>query len=226
MECMVNKRLVWYLESNKLITNTQCGFRKRQLTIDHLVKLETSIREANIQKQHLIAVFFNLEKACETTKRFGIVKDLHNLGQRGNLPNFIKSFLSDRQFRVRIGSTFSNLYKQEEGVSQGSILSITLFYIKINSITKCLTPEIDGYLYVDNFCITARSKYMRIAEHQLQQCICKIIHWANINRFKISKNKTCSFLSIEENAQWPSHKTRTHWYTWKLKPLELNNSYK
>ena len=68
-------------------------------------------------------------------------------------------FLSDRQFRVRVRSTFSNLYKQDEGVPQGSILSVTLFNIKINSITKCLTPEIDGYLYVDDFCITARSKY-------------------------------------------------------------------
>ena len=26
MECIVNRRLVWYLKSNKLITNTQCGF--------------------------------------------------------------------------------------------------------------------------------------------------------------------------------------------------------
>ena len=31
---------------------------------------------------------------------------------------------------------------------------------------------------------------MRTAECQLQQCIHKIIHWANTNRFKISKNKT------------------------------------
>ena len=176
MEYMVNKRLVWYFESNKLITNTQCGFRKRRSTIDHVVKLETSIREANIQKQHLIAVFFNLEKAYETMWQFGIVKDLHKIGLRGNLLNFIKSFILDRQFRVQIGSTFSNLYKQEEGILQGSILSVTLFNIKINSIIKCLTPEIDRYLYVNDFCITARSKYMRTAECQLQQCIHKIIH--------------------------------------------------
>ena len=67
MEHTVNKRLVWYLESNKLITNSQCGFRKRRSTMDHVVKLETSIREANIQKQHLTAVFFDLEKFYETT---------------------------------------------------------------------------------------------------------------------------------------------------------------
>ena len=135
------------------------------------------------------------------------MKALYNLGLRGNLRNFIKSFLSNRQFRIQIGSTFSNLYKQEEEVPQGSILSVTLFNIKINSITKCLTPEIDGYLYVDDFCITARSKYMRTAECQLQQCIHKIIHWIQDIQ---KQNKMCSFLSIEENAQQPFHKTLTH----------------
>ena len=84
---------------------------------------------------------------------------------------------------------FSNLYKQEEGVPQGSILSVALINIKINSITRCLTPEIEGYLYIDNFCITYRSKYMRTAEHQLQQYINKITHWASANGFKISKSK-------------------------------------
>ena len=134
--------------------------------MDHGVKLETSIREANIQKQHLIAVFFDLEKAYETTWKFGIMKDLHSLGlRRGRLPDFIKSFLSDRQFRVRIRSTFSNLYKREERVPEESILSVTLFSIKINCITRCLTPGIDGYLYVDDFCITYRSKYMRTASN-------------------------------------------------------------
>ena len=132
--------------------------------MDHVVKLETSIREANIQKQHLIAVFFDLEKAYESTWKFRIMKDLHRLGLRGRLLNFKKSFLSHWQFRVRIGSAFSNLYKQEEGVPQGSNLSVTPFNIKINSITRCLTPGIDGYLYVDDFCITSRSKYMRTAE--------------------------------------------------------------
>ena len=115
------------------------------------------------------------------------MKDLHSFGLRGRLPNFVKSLLSDRQFRVQIGSTFSNLYKQEEGVSQRSILSVTLFNIKIN---RCLAPGIDGYLYIDDFCITSRSKYMRTAERQQQQCINEITHWENTNGFKISKSKT------------------------------------
>ena len=190
MERMVNKRLVWFLESNNLYTNSQCGFRSQKSTMDHVVRLETSIREANIQKQHLVAIFFDLEKAYETTWKYGIMNDLHNIGLRGRLPYFIQAFLSDRKFQVRIGSTLSDIQNQEEGVPQGSILSVTLFNIKINSITNCLNPGVDSYLYVDDFCITSRSKYMRTAERQLQQCINKINKWAIINGFKISKAKT------------------------------------
>ena len=46
MERMINDRLVWYLEKNKLLSSVQCGFRKRRSTTDHLVCLETFLREA------------------------------------------------------------------------------------------------------------------------------------------------------------------------------------
>ena len=180
--------------------------------MDHGIKLKTSIREANVQKQHMKAIFVDLAKANKITWKFGIMKDLHSLGQRGRLPNFMESFLSDRLIKVRIGSVFSNLYKQEEGVPQGSILSVTLFNIEMKSITRCITPGIGDYLYVDYIGITSRWKYMRTAERQLQQCINKITHWANTNWFKISKSKMrcVLFLSFEKNAQWPIHKTRRH----------------
>ena len=37
MERMINRRLVWYLESHNLLTNVQCGFRSRCSMVDHLV---------------------------------------------------------------------------------------------------------------------------------------------------------------------------------------------
>jgi len=62
VERMINDRLVWYLEKNKLLSSVQCSFRKRCSTTDHLVCLETFVREALIQRQHAVAVFFDLEK--------------------------------------------------------------------------------------------------------------------------------------------------------------------
>ena len=158
MEQVINSKLT-YLETNGLITNIQMGFWKRRGTIDPLIWLETFIRK------HLTAVFFDLEKAYDTTWKYDIMQDLHDLGLR--LLMFIKNFLFERTFRLRMGSTFSDSQHQEEGVPQGSILSVTLFSFKINNIVKCLTPSIDCALYVDDFIICYRATHMNIVEQQL-----------------------------------------------------------
>ena len=86
---MINKRLTWFLESNNHISRFQSGFRSDRSTTDNLVRLETFIRDAFIKKEHVVTVFFDLEKAYDTTWRFGILKDIHKLGLRGRLPTFI-----------------------------------------------------------------------------------------------------------------------------------------
>ena len=81
LERMINEGLVWYLEKNNIITEFQSGFRHQRSTNDHLVRLETFIHEAFIKKEHLLAVFFDLEKAYDTTWKYGIMNDLHEIGQ-------------------------------------------------------------------------------------------------------------------------------------------------
>ena len=80
MEKMINNRLVWYLERNNFITPVQSGFRKQCSTTHHFVQLESFVREAFVQRQHTVAIFFDLEKAYERTWKYGIMKDLHNAG--------------------------------------------------------------------------------------------------------------------------------------------------
>jgi len=41
------------------------------------------VGEAFIQKQHVTAISFDLEKAYDTTWKFGILEDLHDAGLRG-----------------------------------------------------------------------------------------------------------------------------------------------
>ena len=190
LERMINARLVWYLEINNLISPVQSGFRSERSTNDNLVRLETFIRDAFVKKEHVVAVFFDLEKAYDTTWKYGILRDLHELGVKGRLANFLESFLVERSFQVRVGSTLSDTFRLSQGVPQGSILSTTLFNIKINSIMNCLDPKTDGSLYVDDFCMCYRSKSMRTIERHLQQCINRIEDWALHNGFKFSKSKT------------------------------------
>ena len=187
---MINKRLTWFLESNNHISRFQSGFRSDRSTTDNFVRLETFIRDAFIKKEHVIAVFFYLEKVYDTTWRYGILKDIHKLGLNNRLPTFIENFLADCATQVRVGSSLSDYYDQEQGVPQGGVLSTTLFSMIINDIMKCLGNLTDCSLYVDDFCICYRSKSMATIERQLQQNLNKIENWATSNGFKLSKSKT------------------------------------
>lgn len=206
MERIVTDRLVWFLESNQLITEFQSGFRRHRSTLDHLVRLETYVRDAFINREHVVAIFFDLEKAYDTTWKYGIMKDLHDLGLRGRLPVFIGSFLQDRFFKVRVGSTMSSPYSQENGVPQGSILSPTLFNVKINSIVNSISENLMSSLYVDDFLIAYRSRYMPTIERQLQLNLNRIHKWSLENGFKFSKQKTVClpFYYLRSNHPDPS----------------------
>ena len=76
------------------------------------------------------------------------------------------------------------------GVPQGSILSVTLFGVKINNIMKSVCSDVECFLYVDDFCICYKSKHMHTIERQLQQVLNNLSKWSNENGFKFSKTKT------------------------------------
>ena len=89
---MINDRLVYCLESNTLISDLQSGFRKQRCTTDQLVRLETWVRVELANREHVVAVFFDLEKAYDATWKYGILLDLFKAGLRGYHPMFISFF--------------------------------------------------------------------------------------------------------------------------------------
>ena len=137
-----------------------------------------------------MAVFFDLEKAYDTTWKHGILTDLFYLEFQGRLPTFVQNFLSDRHFQVKSGTDFSNSYLQENGVPQGSILSPMLFNLKINNIMKSVSNNANGSLFVDEFAIYIEGRRLKHLERTMQLCINKIQKWIAENGFKFSISKT------------------------------------
>lgn len=192
MEKIINARLMWILESEGHINQIQSGFRKNRSTTDHIVQLETHIREAQNNRLHTIAIFFDLQKAYDTAWRYGLLKVLHSFGLRGLLPVFIKNFLSDRTLKVRVGSALSDPVNIQEGVPQGSVLSCTLFLVAINSIACTVPPTVSSMLYVDDFTIYASGATTRSIERRLQLVLNSLQEWSNQTGFQFSPSKTVS----------------------------------
>ena len=145
---------------NGCFANVQCGGRRARSTIDHLVRLETTVRRAFVRNEHIVSVFFDLKKAYDTTWKYGIMWDLYNMCLRGNLPLYIQQFLSNRKFRVKVNNHLSNSFPQEEGVPQGEVFSVILFTININQIASLipLDQRYHSSLFVDDFQISYRHR--------------------------------------------------------------------
>ncbi|GFT52036.1 putative RNA-directed DNA polymerase from transposon X-element [Trichonephila clavipes] len=63
--------------------------------------------------------------------------------------NYHHPFSVVRYFYVRIGHSSSHKLMQDQGVPQGSVLSVTLFNIHMSNILHQLPPSVRGMLYVD-----------------------------------------------------------------------------
>ena len=112
-----------------IITEYQSGFRRRRSTVDNLVTLETSIRDAFVGRKHLVYIFFDLEKAYDTTWKHSILLDLYKTGLRGHLPMFICDFLSDCYFKVCVGNIYSDPYSQERQVSHRLVFFLSRYLV-------------------------------------------------------------------------------------------------
>ena len=147
MEKMVNCRLMWYVERNNMLSSSQSGVRKNRSTLDSLASLESEIKSGFKKKEVTVAVFFDIHKAFDTTWRYSILKTLHDNHMRGELPIFIKNFLTERTFQTRIDATYSDSFDLIEGVPQGSVLSGTLFVLAIDGIIKVLPKSVKNSLF-------------------------------------------------------------------------------
>ena len=110
----------------------------------------------------------------------GIMRDLYDLGIRGRLPIFVASFLSDRRFRVRIGTVLSGPHDQELGVPQGSVLSVTLFSLKINSVANSIPRGVTCSMYVDGEEVKYKISDIQTSKDEVMK-LCK-----DINIYKAS----------------------------------------
>ncbi|GBO17316.1 putative RNA-directed DNA polymerase from transposon X-element [Araneus ventricosus] len=183
LERMVNARLVFELEKQGCISPLQSGFRRGRSTFDNLLLLF-------VRRNHLVSIFFDIEKAYDRTWRYGILLALFNFGFRGNLPIFLKNFLSYRTFRVRMGNFYSNHFIQSEGVPQGSVLSVTLFIVHLSQILHHLPSSVHGNLYVDDLQISCQGSNMDLIERQLQNAVNKLVAWCNNNGHAISPERS------------------------------------
>uniref|UniRef100_A0A671QEF9 Reverse transcriptase domain-containing protein n=1 Tax=Sinocyclocheilus anshuiensis TaxID=1608454 RepID=A0A671QEF9_9TELE len=190
MERMVMSRLVHIIEKKNLFSPYQSGFRKGRNTMDSVLCLEAEIRKAQVNKEVLVGVFFDVEKAYDMMWKEGLLIKLERMEIKGRMYNWIKNFLFKRTIQVRVGSALSQIYPVENGTPQGSVSSPVLFNLMIDDIFTQIDMGIGRSLYADDGALWKRGRNMGHVEKCMQNAVKKVENWANEWGFCFSVAKT------------------------------------
>ena len=86
------------------------------------------------QGKKVCGIFFDISNAFDEVWHICLIYKLINLGVPVYIIRFIKKFLSERFFKVKVNDTFSRSHSITSSVPKGSVLGPLLFLVFIGDI--------------------------------------------------------------------------------------------
>lgn len=130
-EKLLLKRILPIVTDANILPNSQFGFRNSHSTIHQVHRLVDKISYALEEKLYCTGTFLDVSQAFDRVWHAGLLYKLKHL-----LPShyylILKSYLEDRFFSVRIGSTISPPAGINAGVPQGAVTTPLLFNLFIS----------------------------------------------------------------------------------------------
>lgn len=193
LERMVNTRLITELEEKRVLNPNQFAFRPGKSTDEYFTVLEGIITPAIQQGKHVEVALLDISKAYDRAWRRPIIEQLQKWNIDGNMIRYIEDFLTDRKFQVEVNNQKSDIKIQENGIPQGAVLSVTLFLIAMNSITKTYrksNKNVQILVYADDILIIVIGEIKHKIRTQLQKKVTRVYKWARNRGFTIAPHKS------------------------------------
>ena len=100
--------------------------QKTKSCVQSMVRLCNSVSEARNKKQRTILTVMDFESCYERIWRAGLLRKASNRGISGRMWLYIKNFVTERKYYIRVNSYKSELYQSAVGIPQGSVISPVL----------------------------------------------------------------------------------------------------
>ena len=203
-EKCIYKYLHNYIVDHNILSSHQSGFRKGDSTLNQLLFITNEFSKALDEGREIRVVFFDISKAFDRVWHKGLLSKLKSIGIKGNLYNWICSYLSSRKQKVIIKGGESNLLEINAGVPQGSILGPLFFLIFINDIVLEIGCSIK--LFADDTSIYVVIENPNQAAETLNINLQKVHKWSKDWLVKFNPQKTESLI-ITRKLNTTTHPT-------------------
>ena len=184
-----------YLDTNKLLSKFQYGFRPRLSTEYAATILLDDIRKSVDNDQLVGAVFVDLSKAFDTISHAILLEKLAIYGIKDGELEWFKDYLFSRKAVVAFNSCLSNQQDLLTGVPQGSILGPLLSLISFNDAVEVL--EHSSILKdADDTVLYVAGREIDSIEDKLSKDMDNLSEWLRCNELilNLKKGKTESIL--------------------------------
>ena len=194
-ERVVHKRINSHLDANFLNNESQYGYKKHHGCDTLLLKLIDDIFVAVDKKLGVVMLIIDLSAAFDTVDHrllLNMLKFKYRI--TGSALAWLKSFLTGRLQRVKIGNSLSESLVVSFGVAQGSILGPLLFNLYCSSVNEVFEScGFNNMGYADDNIglrsFTARST-LSACLVSVPACIRAIKNWTDKHFLKINTDKT------------------------------------
>ena len=195
METIIRDKVVNYLEENKLIKDSQHGFRNKRSCLTNLLDFFNDIYSMYDDSRSVDVIYLDFQKAFDKVPHKRLLSKIHAHGVRGNIHRWLKDWLSGRKQRVVINGSSSSWCNVNSGVPQGSVLGPILFLIYVNDIDDGLTSIISKF--ADDTKIASRVTTSDDQE-KVQSDLDRLANWAQKWQMNFNTDK-CKVLHIGNN---------------------------
>ena len=192
LEKIIARRLYWFLYQENKVSHCQTAYKSESGTINALLALDEYITNSISTKNHVSVISIDAEKAFDRIGIHTIIQQLQKWKIGPLILNFIKSFLTNRRITVRVNNVFSNTYNLDNGIPQGSPLSVVLFLIAFNHLSVLIDESkyFKHIIYADDLYIYRIVQNVDLFKSKLNNLYSKIIEWCTYSGVKISEDKS------------------------------------
>ena len=177
-----------HLETNEILADVQYGFRSNHSCETQLFLTTDDLTRVLEKKLQIDVAILHFEKAFDKVAHTRLIHKLHYYGIRGDLLQWIESFLTNHTQRVVVNGTCSSPRGVTSGVPQGSVLGPILFLIYINDITSNIDSQLR--LFADD-CLFYRPINSPAGYKTFQDDLYKLSVWADVWQMRFNVKKCC-----------------------------------
>ena len=185
----MNKRLMNYVDRNKILFDHQYGFRSKSTTNNAIIELVDKITQGVENNQFTVGIFLDLSKAFDTVNHDILLKKLSFYGIRGNCLAWINDYLTNRKQIVKYNQIRSTEMAIMCGVPQGSILGPLLFLIYFNDLTNS-TKNLSTILFADDTNLFCSGKDINELECNINAELVDVQEWLTLNQLTLNIKKS------------------------------------